>query len=718
MREGFSPLVILLARGAHGIVSGTESLMVGNKKTLIWSAVVALWCLVLAGALSANRMLSLSVDSSYHLQVMEVVRHAFIIPLQGHEWMAEMAYYPKLSHRFAGLFATLGWQHLNALLMAGVLSAAVAWACLFEQARRVSLTFLLTGLVLSLVNIYVTRGAIGGELIDNFFFPQIVGEGVSLIALTIAVALLRRSRQAYVLFATAAVAFCGCFHLVPTLQLAGALMAMLGVTWLRDVLRSRKFEPVGLAGLVAIPAAIVLNPFFSKMRFIAGNNGSLNLHADISLEALAVFSALLIALSAWVLLVHLLKPVDDADNEESDASALMFASLGAACGAAMLAQYAVFKFMGDGSHYAVMKHSFGVFSLLAFVVPLWGLTVLGVRGSPSEEALGARRWPLGVGLAIAAQTVVMLALFLRPSVMDVPRINAIMEDIRQVRITRGLHGDQVMYSAATPTPITAYMGTIAMLQSAHGANVLSLMADARPDRAGDVPYIVTLAGDAYDKPGCRSGKPIGLVVVISGACLEPPSYRFKNGGSGVAYLREGWSVPELGGVWADGKRSTVEIPVSDWQRNLKAPVLEVAAFAFLPPESPKRTIIVSTPRRAVGKVRIRPEDGRVAQLRPGPAARTAEGRQADGGVRHPRRPAPQGHHGKPRHAPAGRGPGDDADRGRGGAVRGKRYLALRQAQGEVPTIGVESNPHPELVEGRGWPLRPLRVSPPRTPRSG
>ena len=84
----------------------------------------ALWCFLLAALLSANRILSLSVDSSYHLQVMEVVRHAFIIPPQGHEWMAEMAYYPKLSHRFAGLFATLGWKHLNALLMAAVLSAA------------------------------------------------------------------------------------------------------------------------------------------------------------------------------------------------------------------------------------------------------------------------------------------------------------------------------------------------------------------------------------------------------------------------------------------------------------------------------------------------------------------------------------------------------------------------------------------------------------------
>lgn len=569
--------------------------MFSDKKTWLWVGATTLWCLILAAALSSNRILSLSVDSSYHLQVMEVVRHAFIIPLQGHEWMAEMAYYPKLSHRFAGLFATLGWQHLNALLMAGVLSAAVVWACLFEQARRVSLTFLALGVVFTLINIKITRGAFGGELIDNFFFPQIVGEGVNLIALSIAVALLRRPRRDFVLFAVAAVAFCGCFHLVPTLQLAGALMAMLGVTWLREVLRTHKFEPIGLAGLIAIPAAIVLNPFFSKMKFIAGNNGSLNLNTPVSMDALAGVSALLVVLSAWVLLVHLLRPVDDPEAEESDRSTLMFAALGAASGAAMLAQYAVLKVTGDGSPYAVMKHCFGVFSTLAFVAPLWGMTVLGVNRAPVEDRLGARAWSVGVGLAVAAQTVVMLTLFVRPSVMDVPRVNAIMEDIRQVRLTRGLHGDAAMFSADLPTPIVTYMGTVAMLQSAHGANVISLMQDGRPDRAGDVPYIVTLAGDAYDKPGCRSGAPLGLVVVVAGPCLEPPSLRFKQGASGVPYLREGWSVPEIGGVWADGKRSTVEIPIADWQRGLKSPVLEVAAFAFLPLPDSKRTVIVSVP---------------------------------------------------------------------------------------------------------------------------
>lgn len=565
----------------------------------MWGVGAAFWCLLLAGLLSANRLLSLSVDSSYHLQVMEVVRHAFIIPQQGHEFMAEMFIYPKLSHRFAALFATLGWEELNALLMAGVLSAAVVWLVLFDQARRVSLDYLALSLGFMVVNIFAVRGAFGAELVNNFFFPQIVGEAVAMLCLAGGAAILPRSRPAFVVYATAAVLFCGCFHLVPTLKLAGALMAMLGLAWLRDLIHARRFDWVGLVGLIAIFGGVVGSPYFWRMRWMAANNGSLNLVGPMPLSGLAAAAIVLALLSAWVLLVELRRDPGAVEDDAGPTRAtVLLACLGEAAALAMLAQYAMFVFKGDGSEYAVLKHSFGVFSMLAFVTPLWFLTVLGVRIKPRDDAAeGRSAWIARIGLApaLAAQLVVMLCLFLRPSVLDVHRMDAILHDVREVRLTRGLHGEKVMFSASDVKPVTTYMATIAMLRSPHGGNVLSLIADGRPDRPGDVDYVVTLPGDAYDKPGCRSGKPVGLVVVMVGPCVEPPSLLFKAGGTGVPYLREGWSGPEAAGVWSDKLRATVEIPISPGQRTLKSASLQVAAFGFLPPESPFRTATVSVP---------------------------------------------------------------------------------------------------------------------------
>jgi hypothetical protein len=571
--------------------------MGGNNTKWLWGVGSAFWCLLLAGVLSADRLLSLSVDSSYHLQVMEVVRHAFLIPQKGHEFMAEMFIYPKLSHRFAGLFATLGWSELNALLMAGVLSAAVVWVVLFDQARRVSLGYLAAALGFMLVNIFAVRGAFGAELVNNFFFPQIVGEAVAMLCLVGGAALLPRSRPLYVVYATAAVLFCGCFHLVPTLKLAGALMAMLALAWLRDLIHARRFDWVGLVGLFAIVGGVVGSPYFWRMRWMAANNGSLNLASPMPMTGLAAAAIVLALLSAWVLLVELRRDPGAVEEDAGPTSAtVLLASLGAAAALAMLAQYAMLVFKGDGSEYAVLKHSFGVFSLLAFVTPLWFLTVLGVRArAAAAEDRPAWIAPLGLAPALAAQLVVMLCLFLRPSALDVHKLDAILHDVREVRLTRGLEGEKVMFSASDVKPVTTYMATIAMLKSPHGGNVLSLIADGRPDRPGDVDYIVTLPGDAYDKPGCRSGKPVGLVVVMVGPCVEPPSLLFKAGGTGVPYLRQGWSGPEAAGVWSDGYRATVQIPISPAQRTLGSASLQVAAFGFLPPVSPFRTATVSVP---------------------------------------------------------------------------------------------------------------------------
>ncbi|MDB5457308.1 MAG: hypothetical protein JWP92_2893 [Caulobacter sp.] len=554
------------------------------KRSVLVATLAALWCLVLALALAWNRILSSSVDISYHLQVMEVVRHAWIIPPAGHEFMAEMILYPKLSHRLAALAALLGRGELNALTLMGCLSAAIVWLCLFDQARRVSRGVLASGLALAIANVFVTRASLGGEIVGNFFYPQIVGEAVGLLSLVAGAAVLNRSTRGFVAFAVAATLLCGCFHLVPTLKLAGAFMALLGVAGLRTLIRERRLDWVSLLGLVAIPAAVVLNPFFGRMRWMATNNGSVNFHAELSLHQLGAAGLLLLALSAWVLLADLLRPADpEGARAASRRAALLLAALGAATAASLLAQYAALHFLHDGSVYAVRKHGFGVFSLLALVVPVW----VGARGP------AWLRGPAGPASAVAAQTALMLCLFLRPSAFDVAAANSLLRDVREVRLTRGLHGDQVLFSAAKAPPVVNYMATIAMLQAPHGGNVLALLTAGRPNRPGDVAHVVTLAGDAYDKPGCRVGPPVGQVVVVSGPCIEPPSLVFKAGGSGVVYLRDGWTPPEAGGVWSNGHRATVDMPVSPGQRGLRGARLEIASFAFLPDQQPFRTVKVS-----------------------------------------------------------------------------------------------------------------------------
>lgn len=570
-------------------------MQLNNKKTLVVGVGLTLWCLVVSALLSWNRILSLSVDSSYHLQVMEIVRHAVLIPQQGHEFMAEMFIYPKLSHRLAALAATLGFAELNALLMVGVLSAAIAWLVLFDQARRVSMGYLAATAVLAVLNVALTRAAFGGELVDNFFYPQIVGEVVATLALVGGGALLLRSRPLFIVYGALAVLLAGCFHLVPTLKLAGALMAMLGLTFLRDLIHARRVDGVSLVGLLAILGGLVGSPYFWRMRWMATNNGSLHLAFDISLNGLAIAACVLLALSAWILVFELLrKPEAIEADRKPTAAAVLIASLGAAAAAVMLAQYALWVAKGDGSEYAVLKHSFGVFSLLGFVIPLWLMTVLGLRAAPTAPS-AAWIGKLALPSVLVAQLSVLLCLFVRPSVMDVPRVNAMLRDVREVRLTRGLHGEPVLFSATDTPPITTYIATIAMLRTPHGGNVLSLMQDGRPDRPGDVDYIVTLPGDAYDKPGCRVGAPVGGVVVVKGPCVEPSSLLFKTGGAGVPHLREGWGVPEPGGVWSLGKRAVVDMPITASQRALASASLQVAAFAFLPEESPRRTITVSIP---------------------------------------------------------------------------------------------------------------------------
>jgi hypothetical protein len=544
-----------------------------------------IWCAFLATLLAHRRFLSGSVDTSFHLQVADAMRGVLVLPASAEAWMPAMYPYPKLSHRLAGMAMDGGQGPLSALMFVAVMSAAIAWLALLDQARRASLFVLAAGVALTLVNVFATRAVLGAEGVHNFFYPQMVGEAFCMLALVVGASAIDRAPRRFVIWAAATVLLAQGFHLVPTIKLAGAFMALMGVELLRRMIAERKADWAAIVGIVATAAAVVGNPFFWTMRRIAENNGSVNFGAALPLPQLTAAAVLLAVFSAWLLIAEALRrtPIDGPRRAVS-----VLAALGAAAAAGLLAQLALFSLAGEGSEYAVRKHGFGVFTLLAFVLPAW------IAEAPKLGALKRIRGPAWVGLALllAGHAAILSAVFVRPSVFDVRAADQMLKDARKTRLARGIEGEKAMFVTGAYPPVLSFIASTAMLRTPISSDAIAMLTHGRPERPGDLDWIVTTVGDEYDKPECREGHPIGDVVAVHAPCLAPPSLLFKAGGSGAAYLGEGWSAPEAGGTWSTADQAVVRVPLTAQQAAWPAAKVRIATFGFLPPEDPKRSVTV------------------------------------------------------------------------------------------------------------------------------
>lgn len=553
-----------------------------DRRFLFSLLIGALWCLGLGLALSHNRVLSLSGDIAFHTQVTDFVRHVFIVPADAEAWMPEMYPYPKVSHRLAAFAMAFGLPVLSAVVLVGTVSTAIVWLLLLDQARRVSLPALIVATGLTLANIAVTRATFGVEIISNFFYPQIVAEAVCVICLVIGGFLLTRSRPAFIAWAVASVVLVAFFHLVPTLKIAGAYMALLAVEWLRRLWTERRLGWLEPVGLVAISVAVVGNPFFWTMRRLSANNGSANFVAPLPLWQLGVAATVLAAICAWLLLAEARRAEPVARPHRA---ATLLAALGAATAAALLLQLLLLTAGGEGSEYAVRKHAPGVFAMLGLMVPV---ALFGGRGEGRPK-----RDVLGLVLLIAAHVLVMLALFLRTSVMNVPRVEHLLADSRQLREEQGLGGLGVAFASGGELPVVSFISTLAMLRSPIQGEVLSILFSGHPIHPEELKAIITPVGDVYDRAECRKGPPVGSVVAVDPACAALTRISFKAGQPGGAYLTQGWSAPEGGGAWSEQKRAVITLPISPAERRMEAAWLQISAFAFLPDQHPEQRVTVT-----------------------------------------------------------------------------------------------------------------------------
>jgi hypothetical protein len=488
----------------------------GRGAKPVWLTLAALWCVGLGYAFGGDRLLSLSVDISHHTQLVDVFRDHWRVPAEFQGYLLETYIYPKLSHRFAALFDRTGVGHLSALTIAGVTAAAAGWLLLFDQAQRVSLWALAAAFVLAAVAARQLTGVLGQEIVHNFFYPQLVSEAVFIGGAVLCGWALSRSRSLFLVVAAGAVWICGDFHLVGALKLAGAAMALAAFEMVSDLMTRRRLDWRLAATLLATPAAVVGNPAFWTMRRLAAHNGGINFTLPVTAQHLGLAAGLLLAICAWVAVAALARNRQGWSQAPGPwRAAILIAAMGAAGAGAALAQLAAFAILAEGSPYAVLKHTYGVATLLTLAAPVWLWSLRG-RAAPF-------RWPaLGPAAALAAQASLIWLMFHHASWIDVADTRRVMEAARQFRIEQALRPGQAraLFVSRRRPPTISYVVTVAMLRAPRDANALAIYRTGKPQTPRTSPLIVTEPGDPdYDIAACRTPANASGLVVVTGACV-------------------------------------------------------------------------------------------------------------------------------------------------------------------------------------------------------
>lgn len=492
---------------------------------------VAVYGAVLSFVLSFGETLSNSVDMGFHLQTVELLRDHLIFPSSAETFQREMFAYPRWSYRLAAPAAWAGLSSPNALGLAATGSLAAVWLILLATARRISApTFIAAFLCASATTLFL-GAAFGAEVIVNYFYPQLVGEPFALASILAGAYVIRRSKPAFLVLALIAIWVCGQFHLIAALRAAGGLAVVLLFDVASEWMAGRRRVAVWLLGLPGMALALLLNPAFAAMRKLSVVNGGIAFARPIEIWQLVLAAIALLGLSAAILLRQLR---DETGDDPRRPAVTFFAALGASTASVALAQAAAFAWLGESSPYAVKKHAFGVFTALAFVIPIgaglaWRslspalrqhaerpitillagasaavalalarrmLAIQGVEAFPPFELvryllaaaavaglvwialhLILRGWrPRGgvLAQAIAAVLVAHLAilelLLFRTGQMDAPRLSSLVEDSAAIRAAAPPEAKGFLFASSKSSVVVNFLVNMAALQLNRGSD--------------------------------------------------------------------------------------------------------------------------------------------------------------------------------------------------------------------------------------------------------
>lgn len=556
-----------------------------------------------------GRVWSGSVDVAHHyalvVRLAEFANGAFPTDPS----LGEMNIYPRLSHQLAVIAGSWFGSPLLGMQLVASLSLVLVWAGLMwlvaTLPQQVALRAGSVLVVLLVLNLVKLRLAVHGiELVVGYFYAQLVGQALLVLALVASLYLERRQAPDWLRYALLIPAL----YVVTGTHLLPALFLLLMMGWLvvADLLAHMRSHQPGLvvrsavgAGLLLCALGVVIShPGFAAMREISKNNGGIEVRYFNSLAALLVL-AVAVALGSGGLLWFWLRRAQD----RAWLPLKYLALFGLAVSCLALVQGLALK-LGFASDYALRKYVFALATMALILLALLPglLTQRGVPAAPTPR--GAL---FHYGLPVVLAVIACLAVTAKPPVFATASLAAIEQAVLGLKKQMGappvgkfdyVLGTTMGRAAVATPPMLEYMYSIAELHIPRGGNpnAHSLLFEHNIADWTLVARLITAANGAYDQvPACRTGMARGGLVVLDGDCLrrhgKQGSYiDLTSANRAPTCTLTGFGAPEKDGTWTVQREATLRCP--------RLPVngqpprrVALTAVAFRDDELPQRALM-------------------------------------------------------------------------------------------------------------------------------
>jgi hypothetical protein len=539
-------------------------------------------------ALNVDAVQSASVDLAHHFALVERLSEKWW-RTNAADWqsLGEMIIYPSASHRVAAVTGRILGSSFIGMQVVALAGLVAVWASTAWVMGRQPLPAAAVSLVTAAVGVF--SGSVllgipfhGGELVQNYFFAQLVGQGVAAALLACWIALDGRAdiRWGAALLLTFAPALTAGFHLLPALELLAFFycVTLFDTVFEKDgrIRRLRLRVPL----LLLATLLVLILPSTRAMVTIAANNGEISFPyvTDIPLAA-AVASLLLLGLAAANLLLWLrLSPGDRRAFGAVKHLALFGGGIALLC----LLQVSLYV-AGFSNVYSVGKFGFALTSgVLVLAATVVGQLAFRQIRSWQPRFWQARSWPDAAG--DRAVGFVCLLAFLSLSVtatlsaggpaskvMTTAQIATLEQQVKALRDTRlpwSASGFPFVAGLQGLPPVVPYLLSIGVLNSPREPTALNLVMGQELVEPEKISFLITSRGaKSYDIPDCRIYTAASGLVLIDGTCFARTSFRMntcegdfdftwtESRGS-LRRMLIGFSKPEPAGRWIDGLSAT------------------------------------------------------------------------------------------------------------------------------------------------------------------